>query len=76
MTALDSIITLDVMKKGVNRFKNLQKIQKQNFLMNIWIILSQILSLKKKIRSNPVLRRHIGTVLRYSKMRLHINRLG
>ena len=42
MTISDFIITLDVTKMDENRFKNLRKIQRQNFPMNIWITLSQI----------------------------------
>ena len=56
------IITLDVTKTDVNRFRSSQKIQRQNFQMNIWIILSQILNLKKKNLNSPVHKQRIGTV--------------
>ena len=53
---------LDVTRMDENRFKNSQKIQRQNFRMNIWIILSQILDLKKKNLNNQIHKQRIGTV--------------
>lgn len=50
---------LDVTKTDANHFKSLPKIQRQNYLTNIWIISSQILNLKTKNR-NKVRRQPTG----------------